>query len=95
VSYNGLASGKTVDSTFWLDRDKRLPYMIHAETNALSMLKKGDAYLIACTLLPCSNCAINIASHNIKKVLYKELYDRDAKALDIFDFYEIECIKID
>lgn len=92
VAYNGLASGKTVDDVFWKDRDKRLPYIIHAETNALSMIKKGEGNIIACTLLPCSNCAINIAAHGIKTVLYKELYHRDSNALEIFKFYNIECI---
>lgn len=94
VAYNGLASGKTVSDDFWDDRDRRLPYMIHAETNVLAMIKKGEGQIIACTLLPCSNCAINIAAHGIKTVLYSELYDRDSKALELFKFYNIECFKV-
>lgn len=90
VAYNGLASGKVVSPFFWEDRDKRRPYVIHAETNLLSLFKKGDCKILACTLLPCSSCATMIASYDIKKVVYKEIYQRDSKAFDIFDFYGIE-----
>jgi dCMP deaminase len=90
VAYNGLVSKKEVDSNFWEDRDKRRPYMIHAETNLLSLFKKGDCKLLACTLLPCSCCATMIAAYQIKKVVYKEIYERDSKAFEIFDFYGIE-----
>ena len=64
--------------------------MIHAETNLLSLFKKGDCKLLACTLLPCSCCATMIAAYQIKKVVYKEIYERDSKAFEIFDFYGIE-----
>ena len=95
VAYNGLATGKNVKENFWNDRDARLPYMIHAEINALSRIKRGDGKILACTLLPCSSCARSIIAHDIKVVLYKEYYDRDSSALDIFNFYNIECYKID
>lgn len=95
AAYNGLGSGKNVDESFWGDRNSRLPFMIHAETNALARVKRGEGKIIACTLLPCSNCATNIVAHGIKTVLYKELYDRDQKALEIFNFYGVECIKVD
>jgi dCMP deaminase len=94
VAYNGLASGKNVDASFWLDRDKRRPYMIHAETNLLSLFRRNECSLIAVTLLPCQYCATMIASYGIKRVFYKEIYNRDKKALDIFKFYGIECIRI-
>ena len=94
VAYNGLATGKNVDNTFWLDRNERRPYMIHAEANLLSLIKRGECNLLACTLLPCSNCATMIAAYGIKKVIYSELYDHDMKAIDIFEFYGIEYKKI-
>jgi dCMP deaminase len=94
VAYNGLASGKEVDSDFWLDRDARRPYIIHAEANLLTLFKRGECRLLACTLLPCSSCATLIASHNIKRVVYKETY-KDLGALKIFKFYNIECVKLD
>ncbi len=91
VAYNGLVSGLNVPKEFWKDRDKRRPYMIHAEANALARIRRGEGSLIACTLLPCSSCAMNIVAHGIKKVLYKEVYHRDTSSLDIFKFYEISC----
>jgi dCMP deaminase len=91
VAYNGLASGVQVDDNFWDDRDARRPFMIHAETNLLSLFKRGDCRLVACTLLPCSYCASMIASYGIKKVVYRDVYHRDQQALDIFKFYNIEC----
>lgn len=94
VAYNGLASGVEVNDSFWRDRDKRRPYMIHAETNLLSLFKRGECRLLACTLLPCSGCASMISAYGIKRVVYKEHYYRDALALDIFKFNNIECIQI-
>lgn len=91
VAYNGLVSGKTVDQEFWKDRDRRRPFIVHAEANLLSLIKKGECKTLACTLLPCSCCAIAIAAHHIKRVVYNETYLRDTQALDIFKFYNIEC----
>lgn len=94
VAYNGLASGVKVEETFWDNRDKRRPYMIHAEVNLLSLFKRGECRLLACTLLPCSCCASMIAAYGIKKVVYKDTYVRDEKALEIFKFNDIECKQI-
>lgn len=96
VAYNGLSSGKKVDEVFWNDRDKRRPYMIHAETNLLSLFSRNECGLIAVTLLPCSSCAKMICSWNIKKVVYFEEYDNiDAfHSKEIFDFYNIELKKL-
>ena len=94
VGYNGLATGKKVDKYFWAVRNQRRPYMIHAEANCLSLVKKGDVELLTVTLLPCASCATLIASYNIPKVVYGETYERDMKALEIFDFYGIKCVKL-
>lgn len=94
VAYNGLASGVQVDDKFWEDRDARRPFMIHAENNLLSLFRRGDCRLVACTLLPCSYCASMIAGYGIKKVVYRDVYHRDQQALDIFKFYNIDCEQI-
>ena len=94
VGYNGLAPGKIVSTDFWKDRDARRMYIIHAEANCLSLFKRGECEMQAVTLLPCSNCATSIAGYEIKSVVYREVYERDDKALDIFDFYGVECRKI-
>lgn len=95
VGYNGLTSKLVIDNIFWENRDHRRDYIIHAEVNALALIKKQDKpYLIATTLLPCSHCATNIACYGIKIVVYNEEYDKDQKAKDIFKFYNIDLIKI-
>lgn len=94
VAYNGLASGVTPSDSFWDDRDARRPYMIHAEVNLMSLFKRGECKLLACTLLPCSSCASMIAAYGVKKVVYKDVYIRDANALEIFKFNEIECEQV-
>ena len=94
VAYNGLGTGTDVPASFWSDRDARRPYMIHAEINLLSLFKRGDCNVLACTLLPCSCCASAIVAHGIKKVVYKDEYFRDNLALEIFKFNGIECSQI-
>jgi len=95
TGYNGLLPKVNMDNNFWLDRDLRRKYVIHAEINALSRIKREEQpYILATTLLPCSPCASNIASYGIKKVIYNEEYLLDKGALDIFKFYNIEIIKI-
>ena len=93
VGYNGLAPGKDVSYGFLKNRNHRRPYMIHAEVNCLSLVKRGEVKILACTLLPCCYCATMIAAYGIEKVVYREIYKRDTSALEIFKFYEIDCIQ--
>lgn len=95
VAYNGLKSGTNADQSFWLDRDKRRPFMIHAEANLLSLFKKGECNTIALTCSPCSACATLIVAHDIKRVIYSNYYENDSKGLDILHFYDIERVYID
>lgn len=94
VAYNGLCAGINVECTFWDDRDARRPYMIHAEVNLLSLFKRGDCRLVACTLLPCSSCASVIAAHGVSEVVYRDTYQRDEQALNIFKFNNINCRQV-
>ena len=93
VGYNGLASGKDVSYEFLRNRKHRSPYMIHAEVNCLSLVKRGEVKMLASSLLPCSSCATMIAAYGVEKVIFKEIYKRDKSALEIFKFYNIECIQ--
>jgi hypothetical protein len=34
-----------------------------------------------------------IAAYGVEKVIFKEIYKRDKSALEIFKFYNIECIQ--
>lgn len=93
VGYNGIKPGHIMDQNFWMDRENRRNFIIHAEVNALSVTPFNKAHLLAVTLLPCSSCANIIASRNIKKVLYLEEYDKDQQAKDIFRFHKIDLVK--
>ena len=64
--------------------------MIHAEANCLSLCKKGEVRLLAVTLLPCSYCATLIASYGVEKVVFRDDYEKDLKAYEIFSFYKIQ-----
>lgn len=91
-AYNGVAPGKKVPHDFWDDRDARRPYMIHAETNLLSLFKRGEAKIVACTLLPCVSCAQSLAAYGVKEVVYSQEYD--SKTHDILKFYGISLTQI-
>ena len=94
VGYNGLPSKIVVNTNFWENREERRKYMIHAEINALSLIKRSDdPYILACTLLPCSSCATSIVAYGIKQVIYLEDYNLDKNALDIFTFYGVHLEK--
>lgn len=95
IGYNGLLSKQKVSKNFWENRDERRKYVIHAETNALACISRyEEPHILACTLLPCPSCAINVISHGIKKVLYIEEYERDNLAHEIFDFHKVSLKKV-
>jgi dCMP deaminase len=94
LGYNGIRPKDERDNDFWNYRENRRKYIIHAETNALSCITRYDnPYILASTLLPCSCCAINIASYGIEKVLYLEDYKNDQSAYDALRFHNIELKK--
>jgi dCMP deaminase len=95
TGYNGLLPKIDKDNKFWQDRDYRRNFIIHAEINALSRISRDqNPYLIATTLLPCKSCALNIIAYGIKKIVYKENYEFDETAKDIFNFYNIELVNL-
>ena len=95
IGYNGLLPKQQASEDFWENRDERRKYIIHAETNALACISRyEEPHILACTLLPCPSCAINLISHGIKKVLYLEEYERDNLAHEIFDFHKVYLKKI-
>jgi len=94
IGYNGLLAKQKEDKSFWSNREERRKYVIHAEINALACISRYDnPYAIVSTLLPCSNCAINICTYGIKHVFYEEEYDKDLLAHEIFDFYKVKVKK--
>ena len=72
TGYNGLAPGYEPSEDFWLNKEVRKPFMIHAEINALSYIKRGEGKLLVCTLKPCHNCLLACIAHGIKTIWYGE-----------------------
>lgn len=96
TGYNGLLPKVDKNEIFWKDRDYRRKFIIHAEINALARINRDEEpYIAACTLLPCSSCALNIASYGIKKIIYIEDYSLDEGAKEIFKFYNMDLLRLD
>ena len=89
TAYNGLAPGVNAPPKFWEDRDKRLPYMIHAEQNLCSLIKRGHASFVAMTLSPCGDCLKLLCAHGIQRIYFREFYQRDQSAMKIAEFYQL------
>jgi dCMP deaminase len=91
LGYNGSPPGYEID---WSDRDSRRPFVSHAERSALRYCKPGEAKLIAITLSPCQHCIMDIAMFGIKKVVFRNFYERDEKSFEIAHKFNIEMIQI-
>ena len=72
IGYNGAPSGITIN---WEDRDRRRPWVIHAEVNALRWVTPTEACggWIATTHHPCAACLTVIASYGLKRLVYRDL----------------------
>lgn len=92
LGYNGFPSGVEED---WSDRDERRKYVNHSEQNALRFVKPNECYLAAITLLPCNDCLKSLASYGIKKVIYREVYDKDNSSLILANKFGIELKQLD
>ena len=91
LGYNGSIPGYDID---WSDRDKRRPFVSHAERSALRYCKPGEAKLIAVTLSPCQHCIMDIAMFGIKKVIFQDDYNDYFQVLEIAKRYDIELIQM-
>ncbi len=84
--YNGTPQG--MDNKCEDDNCKTLPYVLHAEANAITKLCKhggsSDGADIYTTHSPCIECAKLIIQSGIKRVFYIEKY-RNTDGLDLLD----------
>ena len=95
TGYNGVSPGcKAEDKIpgFWDNRDAKSRFMLHAEMNALALIRHGEGFMIACTHSPCIACARMIVAHGIRRVIFRTLYDREPVALEILRFHEVGVI---
>ena len=91
IGFNGYPAGMRED---WQDRDNRRLFVVHAEQNALRYVKPDECAMIAVTLLPCNDCLKAIASHGIKRVVYRDIYDRDITSISLAQDFGIELVRL-
>jgi dCMP deaminase len=93
TAYNGLAPGFNADHEFWLDRDIRRKFMLHAEVNLCSLFTRGTLKLVACTTKPCTSCAQMLAAYGVKEIYYRDDYP-ESEADAICRLYNIQLVQL-
>jgi len=72
---------------------------LHAEQNAILFAAKSgiatDGSSLYVTFSPCINCAKVIITAGIKKVYFKELYDRSCQGVVLLNQNGIDCVKLE
>jgi deoxycytidylate deaminase len=91
LGYNGPPPGIDID---WSEREHRSARVIHAEVNALRSVAPGQCKFLAVTMLPCRHCMTFIASKGIKKIVYRQVYERDKLAFELAREFRIELVRI-
>jgi deoxycytidylate deaminase len=91
LGYNGPPPGIEID---WSDRERRMARVIHAEVNALRSVGPGQCKFLAVTLLPCRHCMTFLASKGIKKIIFREVYERDQLAFDLAKEFRIKLVRM-
>jgi deoxycytidylate deaminase len=91
LGYNGPPPGIEID---WSEREHRGARVIHAEVNALRSIAPGQCRFLAVTLLPCRNCMTFIASKGVKRLIYREVYERDQLAFELAREFGIELVQM-
>lgn len=74
TAYNGLAPGFNADADFWVDREARQKFMLHAEVNLCSLFTRGTVKLVAVTTKPCTSCMQMLCAYGIKEIYYRDDY---------------------
>jgi deoxycytidylate deaminase len=91
LGYNGPPPGVEID---WSEREHRGARMIHAEVNALRSVAPGQCKFLAVTLLPCRNCMTFLASKGVRKIVYREVYERDKLAFELAREFRMKLVKM-
>jgi dCMP deaminase len=93
TAYNGLAPGFNAPADFWIDREGRQKFMLHAEINLCSLFKRGEAKIVATTTMPCTACMQTLCAYGIKEIYYREIYHA-SDAPEIAKLYAIKLEQI-
>lgn len=78
----------------WNDRDARRPLVVHAEIRMCAAILAGTIDEVYLTLFPCCNCMLTLVQHGVKRIVYKDIYDKDRAALNIARFYGVKCERL-
>lgn len=70
TAYNGLFPGFDPPAGFWVSREERQKFMLHAEINLCSLIHRGQAHIVACTTMPCTSCMQALCAHGVKTIYY-------------------------
>jgi len=89
MGYNGLPAGVTIPEAVMADRERRQRYMIHAETNLMARCKIGDIFTVYSTTMPCTECFKNLSAHGVKRVVYRDDYEK-SHAQELSSLFEIK-----
>lgn len=96
IGYNGTPSGW--DNICEDDTNTTYPYVLHAETNAISKLARsnesGEGASMFITTNPCMDCAKLIAQSGIKEVYFTEEY-RNSDGIDFLEQYGIKVTRFE
>jgi deoxycytidylate deaminase len=91
LGYNGPPPKVEID---WSDRERRGARIIHAEVNALRAVKPGQCKFLAVTHLPCRHCMTFIASKGIRRIVFRQIYERDTLAFELAQEFGIQLVQI-
>lgn len=92
TGYNGYAAGYNLDEVI-SNNQKARPYYIHAETNALSLIKRNEGHVLYCTHAPCVNCSQNIISHGFEQIVYMNVVE-DMSNFELFNMYQVRIARL-
>lgn len=94
--YNGTPAG--FDNICEDEAGLTLPYVLHAEANAITKIAKTnnncEEATLYVTLSPCLECAKLIIQSGIKRVVYSEPY-RIADGLELLKKAGVEIVKVE
>jgi dCMP deaminase len=92
IGYNGAPAGVQIE---WNNREEKHKRVIHAEVNALRMIKPNECYLVAITHSPCNDCLKSLAAYGIKKVVFRKAYKiKEYETIEIANDLGIEVIQL-
>ena len=92
LAYNGLAPGEMAVPGFWEDREARRKFMIHAEQNLCSLVRRNEMRRVAVTTLPCESCASLLAAHGVREVFYADEYPGDS--IEVLNRHGVKCTRV-